>query len=772
MTDARKKPPRRGPRLGGRDLLLLSIFLLAGGAIRLLYLGEIGREPVFHAPVSDAAFHDYWAKGIVSGDWTPPPGNRDPRIPEVPFLRPPGYAYFLALVYAALGPDVQTARVVQMVLGLANAVLAFFLARALFGRAAGHAAAAFTAFYWAFVYYEAQLHAPAPTIALGFALLLFLVSWSRGGETWKVLVAGLLTGLLALFRAEALLFVPAAALWIAWAQRSRRPGRRTAIVPAAVFFAASLAAIAPATIRNAVIAKELVLVSANGPINLYVGNNETSDGVTTRIPALAEIVGSAGWSCFSYDGIVREICRKEGKVPSYSEASRIFTSKALDFIAQNPSRFIILTLKRAALFWGPEEVANNTAIRYEKANSSVLRWIPGFPIVLGPSLLGAVFLLAGWRRRKAGSAEVLLVALFVLTGFAAQAPFIAAARFRVPYIPFVFLFGAYALARVGLLAREHRWKPLAAAAGGLAALTVLASIPVSGHRTDAAWWRTDRAMALWRADRKSEAIAEFEEALRANPGFVDAHVNFGGLLAETGRGEEAIGHWREVLEYRPERTDVRFRLGALLLEAGRSEEAARELRTVVRENPGLGEAWFELGRALIEIGDFTGSREAFERSLELMPDEPGAFVNQAIGYRQSGRPREALAPLQRAIQLKPDYALAHIQLGLAYADLGETESARAAFQELLRLEPENPDPLIHLGVLASKANNLDEAMERFRQALAIDPNNTTARYNLGGMLSTEGRIDEAIAEFERVLRIDPAHAPARRQIDLLRSMKR
>jgi tetratricopeptide (TPR) repeat protein len=782
---------RKRPSPAWRDLFLVALLVLAGAVLRLVYLDEIRKEAVFHAPVSDAAFHDYWAKGIASGEWAPPAGNPDPRIREVPFLRPPGYAYFLALVYAVFGPEPHAARVVQMALGLLSSVLAFLLGRALLGRATGILLAAFCALYWGFVYFEAQLHAPSVIITLSFALLLLLRAWARRPGIWKAALAGVLTGLLALFRAETLLFIPVAAIWIGWISR-RTATRRAAFVPIAAFLLGSLAGIAPATIRNLIVSKEPVLISANGPINLYVGNNETSDGVTTRIPDLAEVVGTAGWSCFSYDQIVLEVCRKEGRPATYTEASRIFTSKALDFIGRRPLRFILLTLKRAALFWGPEEVANNTAIRFEKGSSRVLRWIPGFPLVVAPSLLGLAFLLLGWRERRRAPLErgaesrsrtapegdptkgpmIVLVGSFVLSGFVALLPFIAAARFRAPYAPFIFLFGAYGIARLGALAAGRRWRPFAVTGVLLAALFALASLPVPGYRTDAAWWRTDRGLALWRAERSGEAIEEFEEALRANPGFVDAHVNLGGILAETGRSEEAIRHWRSVLDHRPERVDVRFRLGKLLLESGRAGEAARELREVVERNPRLAEGWFELGRALIEVRDFAGSREAFDRSLELLPDEPGAFVNQAIALRQSGKAREALNPLQRAIQIKPDYALAYFHLGQTYGELGESDRARSAFQEVIRLEPRNPDPLIHIGILASREGDIDGAIRWFRQAIAIDPNSTTAHYNLGGMLGMKGLASEARAEFETVLRIDPSHGPAQRQIQALRSRGR
>ncbi|MFH0982041.1 MAG: hypothetical protein V2A79_10925, partial [Planctomycetota bacterium] len=117
---------------------------------RGLYLGEIADYPDFSSPGVDAGTHQYWARGLATGDWTPPDGRPDPHIPSTPFFRPPGYPYFLALVYSLAGSGPVTPRLVQMGLGLLNCVLAFVMGRKWHGGAVGLFWAGFMAFYWAF----------------------------------------------------------------------------------------------------------------------------------------------------------------------------------------------------------------------------------------------------------------------------------------------------------------------------------------------------------------------------------------------------------------------------------------------------------------------------------------------------------------------------------------------------------------------------------------------------------------------------------------------
>ena len=47
-------------------LLILTIILFIGLLLRLIYLGEIRDTPDFEHPGLDAAYHIYWARGMVT----------------------------------------------------------------------------------------------------------------------------------------------------------------------------------------------------------------------------------------------------------------------------------------------------------------------------------------------------------------------------------------------------------------------------------------------------------------------------------------------------------------------------------------------------------------------------------------------------------------------------------------------------------------------------------------------------------------------------------
>jgi tetratricopeptide (TPR) repeat protein len=49
-----------------------------------------------------------------------------------------------------------------------------------------------------------------------------------------------------------------------------------------------------------------------------------------------------------------------------------------------------------------------------------------------------------------------------------------------------------------------------------------------------------------------EAVAQYEQALRSRPDYVEAHFNLGLALEKLGRATEAIEQYKHALELRPD----------------------------------------------------------------------------------------------------------------------------------------------------------------------------------------------------------------------------
>ncbi len=691
-------PPRQPAPVAARERWILLAILLLGAGIRAAYIVERSQDPTWEHPAFDAAYHDYWAWGLVSGDWSRPQGLADPKILETPYLRPPAYPYLLAAVYAVAGHRPWAPRVVQASMGLLAVWLAYRLGRRVFGAAVGLLWAAGVALHWAVVFFEGELLAPPLEVLCLLGVLLALEGAAGGLSLPRAAASGAALGLFAVTRPNALAFLPVAAAWLAWV--GRRRGAR-AVGPAAALVGACLAVLVPVALRNYRVSGEVFLVTANAGINFYIGNHPQADGATPAIPDLPELTGRTGWTCFDYPEVVRALGTAVGRPLTYGEAERYWIGRALAFIREHPERFLELTLKRAALFWGPAEVGNNRDLHFARLESRVLRWLPyPFPVLLALALVGLVWAVRDVRRGQAPAGEgacahpraqaerLWLFAGFASSYFASFLPFFVAARYRIPVVVVLLGFAAYAVARVLRLLRERAWWPLIGTVVAAGALGAAASVNWAGYAPRPEQWHLTRGAAYSEAGAWSLAAQEYERALRWAPRDPVAHNNLALALLKLGRHEEAVEHWRLALRANPQDPNAHFNVGALLLRLGRPAEAAAHYEAGLRGRPEDPHALANYGAALLEMGRAAEALAPLERSAALEPRLAQAHLHRGRALLQLGRPAEALDALQRAAELEPKNPWTHLALGATHEALGDAARARAHYERALVLRPE------------------------------------------------------------------------------------
>ncbi|MCP5066498.1 MAG: glycosyltransferase family 39 protein, partial [bacterium] len=254
--------------LGRHRLVLeIAIVLLVAIVVRLIYLNDLGSAPFYHYPIGDSKIYHERALDIAGGDLV---GR------EAYFHSSPLYPYFMAAIYRIAGPSITAVRVVQILIGSLNCVLILLLTRGMTGKRRGPplVAGLMAAVYGTFVFFDADLLMIPLVLCFGCASVLLL---ARGAGALRLLTAGLLLGLAALGKPNVLLFAPVALLWIFTEFQRTIQWKRW--LPAALFTAGVVVAVLPISIRNYIVSQDLVLVSSNAGVNLYIGNHEGTDGV-------------------------------------------------------------------------------------------------------------------------------------------------------------------------------------------------------------------------------------------------------------------------------------------------------------------------------------------------------------------------------------------------------------------------------------------------------------------------------------------------------------
>jgi hypothetical protein len=259
----------RVPSRRVRIAALLGLFLLAL-AVRSLYAADL--EAVMYSRVQPgtrmAWRYDEAAAGILRGEGVLWPRHPDPARTGL-LARPPGYALYLALVYASFGRTFFAAQLVQNALTSAGCVLLALAAARLVSWRVGiggglvAALSPHLAFSSNFVLPDALSALPL----LGALAVLARAHPDRPAPWWVSALAGALIGAGAWLRPNVLLTAPFVAALVLIAARDRR----RALGHAAALAAAAAAVIAPITIRNYAVFGEWVPISINGGLTLWQG---------------------------------------------------------------------------------------------------------------------------------------------------------------------------------------------------------------------------------------------------------------------------------------------------------------------------------------------------------------------------------------------------------------------------------------------------------------------------------------------------------------------
>lgn len=156
-----------------------------------------------------------------------------------------------------------------------------------------------------------------------------------------------------------------------------------------------------------------------------------------------------------------------------------------------------------------------------------------------------------------------------------------------------------------------------------------------------------RAMELQRAGRLAEAEAVYRPLVTAGGAFaVEARINLGAILDETGRPAEALDQYRLALAAREGDPIALNNMGSTLFRLGRFAEAARQFRLALERMPDSPEIAIALGGALQRSGDLEAALACFRDLVRRRPDDADAHWNLALALLLAGAFKEGWSEYQ------------------------------------------------------------------------------------------------------------------------------
>jgi 4-amino-4-deoxy-L-arabinose transferase-like glycosyltransferase len=528
-----------------RWTLLLAVALLAL-VLRLVYIMQLAQAPFFDLRIGDARAYHEWALRIAGGDW----------LGKDVFYQAPLYPYFLALIYKLFGDGPAMVRFVQAVVGAGSCALVAATGLTLFGEW-GIVAGVLLAIYPPAIFLDGLLEKSALVTFFTAALIFFLAARPFKG---RELLAGVVLGLLALTRENALLLAVPVLIWFSTGDR-----RRGSWMPAATFVVGCALVLLPVGVRNYAVGGELHLSTSQFGPNFYIGNHAGAQGL------YEPLISGHGNAGDERDDATRLAEEGSGRKLSPREVSAYWTGRALDFIRTEPTAWLALVGRKLALTFNAAEVADTESQDVYAEWSWLLRVLspPSFGVILCLAAFGAVLTARDWRRLWFLHAIVITYTISVLV-------FYVFARYRFPLVPalMVLAAGGLAASREANVSKVTRgWALAAAVLAG-----VLTFYPLVNRHADRVTHYVNIANTLsGDGTRWDQAKTFYDKALAVSPQSPAAHYGLGMLLAQQHRPAEAVTHYRIAVAGWPENVDLRLNFALALAASGDTDGALQQV---------------------------------------------------------------------------------------------------------------------------------------------------------------------------------------------------
>jgi 4-amino-4-deoxy-L-arabinose transferase-like glycosyltransferase len=497
----------------------------------------------------------------------------------------PFYLYINLLFYKIVGANWEVLAVLQIMIGSLNCLIIYIIGEKLFGRNVGIIASVILLLYGNLSLIELTLEPEVFVIFFNSLAVLVLIKAKNENyseyRAWKWFLAGALIGLSVITKANALLILPGAVIWIWWGVAKRdKKFIATLSLLLGVFLLVS-----PITLRNYLKFHDLILVTADGGKVFFHGNGPGATGMA-RADLSHQGFIEEGQTDPDYAHVLfRNTARYLSGLPlSPSACSRFWFSCTLDLIQANPASSLLLELKKFCYFWGNYEVHDLDSTYKNYVTIQSWPFIP-FGIIAALGIMGMGLSLARFR-------QAFLLYWMILVYLLSALVFFAASRYRLPAAPFISIFSAYSLTYFFGLIRDKNWKRFFACMGITLLLFACTNLLFRNDiRIFDQWQKATRihyslgGKMLFKKGNYQEAVLEFKKVLELQPDFAPAYNYLGKSFAILNDYERAEQHFNKVIQLTPGIDEGYMNLGLLFELKGEKSKALSYLTKALSLNP-------------------------------------------------------------------------------------------------------------------------------------------------------------------------------------------
>ena len=168
-----------------------------------------------------------------------------------------------------------------------------------------------------------------------------------------------------------------------------------------------------------------------------------------------------------------------------------------------------------------------------------------------------------------------------------------------------------------------------------------------------------------------DAIKEYEEVQKKQPGFPGLHFALGQIYFKMNKAIEAEPELRLAVKEDPSNPPANYMLGQILLRNKKAEEAFPFLQVATNGDPTFMKGHLELGKCYLQLGRVQEAQEALLKAVEADPHSPEPHVLLVQVYtrlKDDEKRKSELATIQKLEQESREQVEANVRKAAAQKD--------------------------------------------------------------------------------------------------------
>ncbi|MCA9140924.1 MAG: tetratricopeptide repeat protein, partial [Planctomycetales bacterium] len=274
-------------------------------------------------------------------------------------------------------------------------------------------------------------------------------------------------------------------------------------------------------------------------------------------------------------------------------------------------------------------------------------------------------------------------------------------------------------------------------------------------RTDDAVTLSQIADRMRRIDRKDDAIALYERAIKVDPESPQYREYLGEYYHQLNRIDDAIKTWESIAQGDRRNRDSLVRLAEVygtFKQNKRSLDAWRDAAELDLTFP-QELRYAQILRDATQFDDAIKRLDAAEKIAETPDEHEQLLKERIVTYQKAGTLSEQIAELESADPTADNLRV----LAMMHSAAGQLVDAAKAIDQAVQKKPEDPDVLLVAAEVFERQNRFADSAEIFQKLATVDGRfQTNYLQRVADLQMRLGQVDKALETCNALIDVNPA----------------